>query len=148
MPGRQVLIAEPARIRCHRQPVGTEERPGDEARVQEEAAEQEDPIAEGIEPRKRDVARADLERNHEVEERGRQRHEREKHHRRAVHRKELIERLGAHAEATIRPNQLRTDDERLQPTDQEKAERRPEIEQPDAFMIGGGQPALHFKLWR
>src|SRR5207247_10065702 len=36
----------------------------------------------------------------------------------------------------------------LQPTDQEKPERRPEIQQPDALVNGGGEPALHFRLWR
>jgi hypothetical protein len=34
------------------------------------------------------------------------------------------------------------------PPDQEKAERRPEVEQADPLVIGGRQPALHFKLWR
>ncbi len=36
----------------------------------EETAEQIHPVAEGVESRERDVARADLKRNEEVEERG------------------------------------------------------------------------------
>jgi len=64
-----------------------------------------------------------------------------------VHREQLIERLGAHADA-LGPHQLRADDERLSSAHQEKAECCPEIEEPDTLVVGGGQPALHFKLWR
>src|SRR5207244_4704393 len=67
-------------------------------------SEQEDPVAEGVESRERDVARADLERDDEVEERGRQRHQREEDHRRAVHREQLIERLRAQDRKSTRLN--------------------------------------------
>ena len=54
------------------------------------AAGQEDPVAERVQPRERDIARADLERHDVIEERGDERHDREEDHRRAVHREELV----------------------------------------------------------
>ena len=52
--------------------------------------EQERPVAERVQPRERDVARADHQRDQVVEERRRQRHHDEEHHRDAVHREELV----------------------------------------------------------
>ena len=62
LPRGQVGVAEPAAVG---------RRAEQEARVEEQAAEQEHPVAERVEPRERHVARADLQRDHEVEERGR-----------------------------------------------------------------------------
>ena len=63
----QVGVAEPARVG---------RRVEQEADVEEQAAQQEHPVAEGVEPGKRHVPRADLQRDEIVEEHRRQRHDR------------------------------------------------------------------------
>jgi len=62
-----------------------------------------------------------------------------------VHREQLIVRLGADADA-FRLRQLRADDQRLEPADQEEEERRPEVQEADALVVGSSQPALNFRL--
>src|SRR5690242_19690761 len=42
----------------------------------------------------------------------------------------------------VRLSELRPNHERLDPADQEEPERRPEVEQPDPLVIGGGEPGL------
>ena len=59
-PRGEGCVAEPAAVRR----VAEKNRKRDE-----DSAEQEDPVAEGVESRERDVARADLERDEKVEER-------------------------------------------------------------------------------
>src|SRR5438093_572987 len=50
--------------------------------------------------------------------------------------------------STLGPRELGANDERFEATDQQKPERRPEIEQADPLVVGGRQPGLHFRLWR
>jgi hypothetical protein len=57
---------------------------------EENAAEQVNPVAEGIEPRERDVARAHHQRNQVDRHCLHHRHGEEEHHRRAVHREDLV----------------------------------------------------------
>ncbi len=150
---RQIRVGEPAGVRRDAQHAGVEQRPDEPACVQEQPAEEEHPVAEGIEPRKRHVPGADLERDDVVEKRRRQRHQREEQHRGAVHGEQLVKRLGTH-EVAVRLGELRSDHQGLEPTDQEEGERGPEVEQPDPFVIDRGEPALetrgvaHFRLRR
>ena len=95
--GREVRVAEPARVRG-----GTEEP----ARVEEEPAREEDPVAERVQTRERDVPRAQEERDHEVEEGRAQRHHGQEDHGGAVHGEQLVEGLGAH-QRVVRPGELR-----------------------------------------
>ncbi len=77
----QVGVAEPADVR---------RSPDQEARVEQEPAGQEDPVGERVQAWKRDVARADQQRHHVVEEHGVERHDCQEDHRRAVHREERV----------------------------------------------------------
>ena len=74
-PGEYAFERERSRSRTSRRPARPA-RPekmsaGEEARVHEEAAAQEHPVAEGVQAREGDVAGADHQRNHQVEEGGR-----------------------------------------------------------------------------
>ena len=82
----------------------------------------EDPEAEHVEARERDVARADHERHEVVAERGRERHAHEEHHRRAVHREELVVTSGAE-DGAVGLRELEPDEQRLDPADEEEEER-------------------------
>ena len=135
-PGRelragQVGVAEPTRIG---------RRPYQEAHVHEQAAEQEHPVAEGVEPREGHVPGTDLQRHDEVEECCRERHDGQEHHGRAVHREQFVERLGAH-NRVVRGRELKAHDERLEATDKEEGERGDAVQNPDPLVVGGGDPA-------
>jgi hypothetical protein len=106
--GGQVGVPEPADVR---------RGPGQQARVQEQPAREEDPVGERIQSRERDVARADQERHHIVEERRVERHDRQEDHRRAVHREERVVGVGAH-DGVVRDRQLEPDQQRLEPAEQ------------------------------
>ena len=75
------------------EPAGVGRGAEEEAGVEQQAAEQEDPVAERVQPRERHVARADHERDQVVEEHRAQRHDREEDHGRAVHREQLVVRV-------------------------------------------------------
>ncbi len=57
---RQIRVGEPAAVRRDAQHAGMKQRPHEPAGVQEQPTEQEHPVAEGVEPRKRHVPGADL----------------------------------------------------------------------------------------
>ena len=80
------LVHEPAAVG------GAAEEP---RRVEEDAAEQEAPEAEGVDPREGDVTGADLQRHEVVGEAGDHRHHEEEDHRGGVHREHLVVQLGA-----------------------------------------------------
>ena len=82
---RQRHVGEPAAVRH-----GTERHTG----VEEQAAEEEDPEGQGVQPGERHVARPDLERHDEVEKRRDESHAGEEDHRRAVHGEQLVVQVG------------------------------------------------------
>ena len=131
LPEREARVAEPAAVG---------RRADEEAGVQEQAAEQEDPVGQRVQPGEGHVARADHQRDHVVEEGGAERHDGQEHHRGAVHGEERVERLGAHHRA-VRSRQLQADDQRLDPAEQEERERGDPVEDADPLVIDGGDPA-------
>jgi hypothetical protein len=128
---REVGIREPARIRCSAE---------EEAGVEKQRAEQEEPVGEGVEPRKSDISGTHLERNDVVEGTGGHRHDRKEHHRQPVHREQLIVRFGAE-HIVAGHGELKSDEHRLQTTDQEEEQTGHEIQDPDPLVIHGGDPA-------
>jgi len=87
----------------------------------------------------RNVARADLQRDQEVGERRRQRHDDEEHHRRSVHGEDLVV-LARREDLAVRLGELRTDEKRLETTDEEEEQRGAAVEDPDALVVDGGEP--------
>ena len=65
----------------------------------DERAEQVQPVGEGVQPRERDVGRADLQRQHQVGEREHDRRREEQQHDRAVHGEQLVVLLRARGTA-------------------------------------------------
>ena len=63
---------------------------GEERRHHDQRAEQEQPVREGVQPRERDVRRADLQRHDEVREPEQRRRREEQQHDRAVHGEQLV----------------------------------------------------------
>jgi hypothetical protein len=113
---------------------------GEEARVERDAAEEERPVGECVQAREGHVARADHQRNEEVPEAGQDRHDDEEDHRDAVDREELVVVL-ARDEVLVRRRKLRTDEEREDPAGHEEDERRRDVEDPDALVVDGREPA-------
>ena len=98
----------------------------DEGDPEEHAAEQVDPVAEGVQAREGDVARADHQR-HEVDaERLHHRHGEQEHHRRAVHGEELVVEVRPD-ELVLRPRELQAHRRGREPAEEEEDERGDEI---------------------
>jgi hypothetical protein len=81
-----------------------------------------------------------LERNHVVEEHGRQRHDRQEDHGRAVHREQLVVRV-RRQECVLRAAELNSQQQRLDPAHQEEEESGGAVENPDPLVIDRGNPA-------
>ena len=111
---------------------------GQEARAGDQATEQEQPVAEHVEPRERDVRRADLQRHQHVAEAEEQRRREQQQHDRAVHREQLVVDLVVD-ELHARVGQLRAHDQRHDAGDQEPGERRGQVELADHLVVGGGE---------
>ena len=75
-------VGEPAEVRRAAR--------GEEAGHHDQAAEQEQPVGEGVQPRERDVRRADLQRHDVVREAEQDRRRVEQQHDRAVHGEQLV----------------------------------------------------------
>jgi carboxyl-terminal processing protease len=109
------------------------------AHVEQHAAGEIEPVAESVQTGKRHVARADQERQDEVHEGGRQRHQRQENHGGSVHREELA--VGARAdEVQVPPRELRPHQERLDAAQEEKAERSRAVKDADPLVVHGRQP--------
>jgi hypothetical protein len=116
---------------------------GREADVEEDPRREEDPVAEHVEARERHVARTDHQRHEVVAERaGRHRDDEEEDHRDAVHRENLVVDL-RREHGVVRTHELRAHEQRFGAARAEQQQRRPEEEQPDAFVIRRRQPAQH-----
>jgi len=112
----------------------------------EDSAEEINPVAEGVESRKGYVPRADLERNQKIEERCREGHDREEDHGRSVHSEELVVELGRH-EVLIGSTELRADDECLHAPEREKEERGIEVQNANALVVYGAEPAPETRMF-
>ena len=116
--------------------VGEFEEP---AAVEHHGAGDERPEREGVQAGERHVAGADLQRDQEVEERGRERHDPEEDHRGAVHGEQLV----VHArrdEVVVRTGQLRADGQGLDATDEEEEHREGTVHDAELLVVDGGQP--------
>jgi hypothetical protein len=113
-----------------------------EARVQEQGAAQEHPVAEGVQARECHVPGSDLERDDEVEGSGPERHDREEDHRRAVHREQLVVRRRVQ-EGVLGRAELDPHEQRLEPADQEEEEGADAVQDTDPLVIDGRHPAPH-----
>ena len=138
---REVAVGERrARERRVAEPTTVGRAAERERRVEEEPAEREDPEAEHVEARERDVARADHQRDEVVAERGRDRHPEQEHHRGAVHREELVVTRRAEDRA-VRLRELQPDEQRLDAADAEEEERERGVHDRDLLVVDRGDPA-------
>ena len=129
--GRVRRVAEPSAVRR-----ASEE----EARVQEQAAEQEHPVAVRVQPWERDVPRTDHQRDEVVEERRRHRHHEQEDHRDPVHREDLVVLIGVQQRA-LGLSELGADQQRLDTSDDEEHEGRHPVQDPDLLVVDGREPA-------
>ena len=110
---------------------------GDEAGHRDHRAEQEQPEAQRVQPRERDVGSADLQRKHQVGEPEHDRGGVEQQHHRAVHGEQLVELLvGQELQAGQR--ELGAHEQRQQPADEEEDEAGDAVHDADQLVIGGG----------
>ena len=119
----------------------------DEAGVQEQAAREEHPVAEGVQAREGHVPGADHDRHEVVEEGGRQRHDDQEDHRQAVHREQHVVLVGRQ-HVGVGASELRPDEESLEAADQEEEEGRVAVQHADALVVGRRQPAPDAGLGR
>src|SRR5262249_37021190 len=95
-----------------------------------------------VDPRKRQIPRADHERNEEVsQDRRNRRDQKEEHHDDAVHREELVVGLRAD-EVARRSQELEADQQREDSAEDEEERNREKVEQGDPLVIAGEQPRL------
>ena len=123
-----------------REPTAVGRMADEHARVQEQAGEQEDPVAERVEPREGHVAAADLQRDQVVAEPGQHRRVEQEDHRRAVHREELVVGLGRQ-DVVVRRRELVAHHERGQAGDEEEHERRVDVAHADPLVVDGREEA-------
>ncbi len=95
---------------------------------------------EHVEPRERDVAGADHQRNEVVAEGGCDRHTEQEHHRGAVHREELVVPRRAQ-DRPVRLCELQPDEQRLDATDAEEHQRERGVHDRDLLVVDRGDPA-------
>ncbi len=112
----------------------------EDRRVEHDAAGEEQPVGERVQPREGHVARADHQRDEVVAEARQHRHDEQEDHRRPVHREELVVDLRAD-ERVVRLAKLQADHQRLGAAEDEERERGDEVEDPDSLVVGGREPA-------
>ena len=103
-------VGEPANV--GRGSGAVESIAADEAEVQNDAAQRTHPEAEGVQPGKGHIPRADHQRHKIVGESKQQRHADQENHSRAVHGEELIEQLRRN-EVVVRDDELDADRRQL-----------------------------------
>jgi hypothetical protein len=125
-------VVEPAGIRSG----------GDrEARIKQDAREQEDPVREGIEPRKRHVAGPNDQRLQEHAEAGEHRKCVPQDHRDPVHAEQLVILFGRE-QMLFRAGKLQPDHERLDASRNQEYERRHDVADADLLVIDCRQPTV------
>ncbi|CAB4923579.1 unannotated protein [freshwater metagenome] len=111
---------------------------GREPRDHDQAAEQEQPERERVQPRECHIRGTQLQRQDQVGEREEQRRREEQQHHRAVHGEQLVVLL-IRQELQPRPGQLTTHQHGHQATDHEPRERHSQVHQADRLVISGPQ---------
>ena len=111
---------------------------GEEAGQHRDAPEEEEPVAEGVEPGERHVGRADVQRHEVVRQPERERPDEQEQHHAAVHREQLVVAAGVdHLEAgrlQLGPDQLGQ-----RAADEEEDERGHHVGDADALVVGARQ---------
>src|SRR5438874_9452799 len=110
------------------------------ARVEDDPAEEVEPVGEGVQPREGHASRAYHQRHKEVREPGEDRHDDEEDHRRPVHREHLVVRV-AGEDVLVRPRELRAHQQGDDPAGHEEDQAREDVEDPDPLVVDGRQPA-------
>ena len=100
--------------------------------------EEEDPVAEGVEPGKGHVPGADLQRDQVVAEAGQHRGVEEEDHGRAVHGEQLVVGLGRQ-HVVVGRGQLVPHDQGGQTGQEEEDERGVDVAAADALVVDGGE---------
>ena len=109
----------------------------------ERGAQHVDVPAEQVDPREREVARPDHQRNEEVPQHRRNRRDQEEeHHHDAVHREQLVVGVRLHQVACGR-QQLEANRNGEETADHEHDGDRHQVEERDALVVGRQQPRLH-----
>ena len=144
MPGREDLrgqgsIGKPANVR--RGAGAVEAVAAEKTEVQEQAAEGRYPEAEGVEPRKRHIARAQHQRYQIVAKTEENRHADEEHHRRAVHREQAIEDL-RRDQAVLWNRELNAHHDGFQTRDDKKDQCIPDVHQTDLLVVDRSDPGV------
>ena len=126
---RQRRIAPPARFG----------RLPEERCVEDDPAEQQQPVGQRVQPRERHVAGPDHQRHEVVAEARHHRHDEQEDHRRPVHRQQLVVVL-ARQQRVVRDPQLGAHQQRLDPAEREEHEGRDQVEDPDLLVVGRRHP--------
>ena len=138
------VLAVPDRPRGERR-VGRPARPGgaalgEEREQQDDAAEDEEPVGEGVQAREGHVAGADHQRHEVVREPGEDRDDDEEDHRRAVHRQDLVVGVPGQ-EVVARLRELRPHQHRHHAAGEEEDPGGDDVEDPDPLVVHGDEPA-------
>jgi len=115
-------------------------RESEKAREEDDAAHEEEPVRQGVEPREGDVARADHERDEVVAEARQDRDDEEEDHRRPVHGEELRVAV-LRDEVVLGLRKLQAHEQRHQPGGEEEAERGDDVEDADPLVVDRRHPA-------
>ena len=124
-------------------PTGVRSAVGEETPVKEEAAREIEPVAEGVQTRVGDVARADHQRHQVDSQAHHHRHCEEEHHRRAVHREELVIEIGIE-ESVLGARELEAHRQSLEASQEKEDERGHNVALADRLVIDAreeSQPA-------
>ncbi len=137
----QGSVGEPADVRsvaCSVKSVAA-----DETEIEQQSAESRHPEAEGVQTRKRHIARANHQGNQVIRESKHHRHGDEEDHGGAMHGEHAVEHL-RRDEVVVRTDQLDAHDRRFHSSDHEKHQRIEDVQDAEAFVIDGGHPLVEF----
>ena len=111
----------------------------EEAGIEHDAAEQEQPVREGVQAWERDVLGANHQRHEEVREAGQDRDDDEEDHRHAVDGHHFVVVLGRE-ELLVRMRELRAHEHGQDPARAEEDEACDEVKDPDPLVVDGRDP--------
>ena len=109
---------------------------GEEAGEHRQAAEQVEPVAQGVEAGERHVPGADLQRHEVVGQPEGERPEEQEQHDAAVHREQLVVACARRRPGSARAVELGADQLGQRPAEQEEGERRDHVGDADALVVG------------
>ncbi len=136
----QRCVGEPADIGSAARSI--QSASSDEAEVEDDAAQGTHPETEGIQPRKRHVARADHQGHEIVGEPEQQRHADQENHRRAMHGEQAVKGLRRN-KMVVRNGQLDPHDRGFQASDHQKQDAVADVHQAELLVIDGDDPLVH-----